>query len=46
MVDVVLADVAQLGQARIVAIIAHHFFKNQEHFVISIKVHVSNCDFV
>jgi len=38
MVDVVLADVAQLDKARIVAINAHHFLKNQGHFVISIKV--------
>jgi len=44
MVDVVFADVAQPDQARIVAINAHHFLKNQGHFVISIKV--SNCDFV
>ena len=38
MVDVVFADVAQPDQARIVAINAHHFLKNQGHFVISIKV--------
>jgi len=44
MVDVVFADVAQPDQARIVAINAHHFLKNQGHFVISIKV--SNFDFV
>ena len=44
MVDVVFADVAQPDQARIVAINAHHFLKNQGHFVISIKV--SNSDFV
>ena len=37
MVDVVFADVAQPDQARIVAINAHHFLKNQGHFVISIK---------
>ena len=40
----VFADVSQPDQARIVTINAHHFFKNQGHFVISIKV--SNCDFV
>lgn len=40
MVDVVFADVAQPDQARIVAINAHHFLKNQGHFVISIK---ANC---
>ena len=33
----VFADVAQPDQARIVAINAHHFLKNQGHFVISIK---------
>ncbi len=38
MVDVVFADVAQPDQARIVAINAHNFLKNQGHFVISIKV--------
>ena len=38
MVDVVFADVAQPDQARIVAINAHSFLKNQGHFVISIKV--------
>ena len=37
MVDVMFADVAQLDQARIVEINAHHFLKNQGHFVISIK---------
>lgn len=40
MVDVVFADVAQPDQARIVAINAHNFLKNQGHFVISIK---ANC---
>lgn len=40
MVDVIFADVAQPDQARIVAINAHHFLKNQGHFVISIK---ANC---
>lgn len=40
MVDVVFADVAQPDQARIVAINAHSFLKNQGHFVISIK---ANC---
>ncbi len=38
MVDVIFADVAQPDQARIVSINAHHFLKNQGHFVISIKV--------
>ena len=38
MVDVVFADVAQPDQARIVAINAHNYLKNQGHFVISIKV--------
>ena len=40
MVDVVFADVAQPDQARIVALNAHHFLKNQGHFVMSIKVTV------
>jgi rRNA 2'-O-methyltransferase fibrillarin len=40
MVDVIFADVAQPDQARIVAINAHNFLKNQGHFVISIK---ANC---
>lgn len=40
MVDTIFADVAQPDQARIVAINAHHFLKNQGHFVISIK---ANC---
>jgi len=40
MVDVIFADVAQPDQARIVAINAHHFLKNEGHFVISIK---ANC---
>ena len=34
----IFADVAQPDQARIVAINAHNFLKNQGHFVISIKV--------
>jgi rRNA 2'-O-methyltransferase fibrillarin len=38
MVYVVFADVAQPDQGRIVALNAHHFLKNQGHFVISIKV--------
>ena len=38
MVDVIFADVAQPDQTRIVAINAHHFLKNEGHFVISIKV--------
>ena len=38
MVDTIFADVAQPDQARIVAINAHQFLKNQGHFVISIKV--------
>jgi len=38
MVDVVFADVAQPDQGRIVALNAHHFLKNQGHFMISIKV--------
>merc|ERR1711971_916813 len=40
MVDCIFADVAQPDQARIVAINAHHFLKNEGHFVISIK---ANC---
>ncbi|KAJ8018747.1 rRNA 2'-O-methyltransferase fibrillarin [Holothuria leucospilota] len=40
MVDTIFADVAQPDQARIVAINAHNFLKNQGHFVISIK---ANC---
>lgn len=40
MVDCVFADVAQPDQARIVAINAHNFLKNEGHFVISIKVSV------
>ena len=43
MVDVIFADVAQPDQARIVAINAHHFLKNQGNFVISIKVSLSVC---
>ena len=38
MVDTVFADVAQPDQARIVALNAHNFLKNQGHFVMSIKV--------
>ena len=38
MVDCIFADVAQPDQARIVAINAHNFLKNEGHFVISIKV--------
>merc|ERR1711916_211278 len=37
MVDVVFADVAQPDQSRIVALNAHHFLRNQGHFMISIK---------
>ncbi|KDE03724.1 rRNA 2'-O-methyltransferase fibrillarin [Microbotryum lychnidis-dioicae p1A1 Lamole] len=37
MVDVIFADVAQPDQARIVALNAHHFLKNEGHVVISIK---------
>ncbi|XP_002730661.1 rRNA 2'-O-methyltransferase fibrillarin-like [Saccoglossus kowalevskii] len=40
MVDTIFADVAQPDQARIVAINAHNFLKNEGHFVISIK---ANC---
>jgi rRNA 2'-O-methyltransferase fibrillarin len=40
MVDVIFEDVAQPDQARILAINAHHFLKNEGHFVISIK---ANC---
>lgn len=39
MVDTIFADVAQPDQARIVAINAHHFLKNNGHIVISIKVY-------
>ena len=38
MVDTIFADVAQPDQARIVAINAHNFLRNQGHVVISIKV--------
>jgi len=40
MVDVIFADVAQPDQARIVALNAQYFLKNNGHFVISIK---ANC---
>jgi rRNA 2'-O-methyltransferase fibrillarin len=40
MVDVIFADVAQPDQARIIALNAHHFLKNNAHIVISIK---ANC---
>jgi len=40
MVDTIFADVAQPDQARIVAINAHNFLKNEGNFVISIK---ANC---
>lgn len=40
MVDCIFADVAQPDQARIVAINAQHYLKNNGHFVISIK---ANC---
>lgn len=40
LVDVIFADVAQPDQARIVALNAHHFLKNDGHVVISIK---ANC---
>lgn len=38
MVDTIFADVAQPDQARIVAINAHNFLKNEGFVVISIKV--------
>jgi len=37
MVDVIFSDVAQPDQARIVALNAQYFLKNEGHFVISIK---------
>lgn len=40
MVDVLFADVAQPDQARILALNAHYFLKNEGHFCISIK---ANC---
>ncbi|KAI8325849.1 Fibrillarin [Martensiomyces pterosporus] len=40
MVDVIFADVAQPDQARIIALNAHQFLKNNGHIVISIK---ANC---
>lgn len=40
MVDTVFADVAQPDQARIIALNAHYFLKNNGHFVVSIK---ANC---
>ena len=45
MVDTCDLSEADVGQARIVAINAHNFLKNQGHFVISIKViyHESVC---
>lgn len=46
MVDTIFADVAQPDQARIVAINAHNFLKNQGHFVISIKVSISVCNYL
>ncbi|KAI8356138.1 rRNA 2'-O-methyltransferase fibrillarin [Choanephora cucurbitarum] len=36
-VDVIFADVAQPDQARIIALNAHHFLKNNGHIVISVK---------
>merc|ERR1712188_52326 len=36
-VDVIFSDVAQPDQARIVALNAQYFLKNEGHFVISIK---------
>lgn len=39
-VDVIFSDVAQPDQARILALNAHHFLKNEGHFIISIK---ANC---
>merc|ERR1712070_1265262 len=35
--DVIFADVAQPDQARIVALNAHYFLKNQGHCVVSVK---------
>jgi len=43
MVDTIFADVAQPDQARIVAINAHHFLRNEGHVVISIKVGFTIC---
>ena len=40
MVDTIFSDVAQPDQARIVALNAQYFLKNEGHFVISIK---ANC---
>ena len=40
LVDVIFADVAQPDQARILAINAHHFLKEEGHFIMSIK---ANC---
>jgi len=40
MVDTLFADVAQPDQARILALNAHYFLKNEGHFVMSIK---ANC---
>lgn len=37
MVDVIFSDVAQPDQARILALNAEYFLKNDGHFVISIK---------
>ena len=41
LVDTIFADVAQPDQARIVALNAHHFLKNNGNFVISIKVKIN-----
>ena len=46
MVDVLFADVAQPDQARILALNAHHYLKNQGHFVISIKVSIIKYGFL
>lgn len=37
MVDVIFSDVAQPDQARILALNAHHYLKDEGHFIISIK---------
>ncbi|KAL5718622.1 fibrillarin [Ranunculus cassubicifolius] len=44
MVDVIFADVAQPDQARILALNASYFLKNEGHFVISIKANCIDCN--
>jgi len=43
LVDVIFADIAQPDQARIVALNAQSFLKNEGHVVISIKASCIDC---